>query len=125
MSRDEPSLFGGEHARRSDPSTSQRAAADVDPNAVITRDSQKHVLLREYAVAGGYGLTADEACLRTGLTRGGWKRVSDLLSGGFVLATDRERETTAGKAGRVLVIATRGWVALRAFEETDVRTYRP
>ena len=116
-----------EHARTTDPSTSQRAAKGHGANATVRRGSQKHKLLIVFKVEGP--LTADEACETAASEHGAkmlraWRRVSDLINGGFLEDTGRERNSRVGRPQRVLRITNRGEAALTFFAETDRKVYR-
>ena len=113
------------HARRLDPPTSHKAATDRDSHAIITRGSQKHRLLNEYANADS--LTADEACVRADLLLGSpWKRVSDMHQAGYLETTGHERVTRAGRAAAVLRITDRGRRAhATLMSDPELRQYRP
>lgn len=98
------------NARTTDPRTSHLAAAEVDDHPVVRPGTQKHRLLAVYADVGP--MTADAACERTGLVRGGWKRVSDLTNAGYLQPTGIERRTSSGRLGRLLEITAAGQAVL-------------
>lgn len=101
-------------ARRSDPSTSKRAALDAAPRT----GSQRHALLVQYEIAGNGsrfafgGLTAEMAC---GLIDkpGAWRRVSELLDGGFIEPTGKVETNRSGSEAEVYRITEKGRAALR------------
>jgi hypothetical protein len=111
-----------EHARNTDPATSKRAAQGRDKNSTVGRGTQKHTLLAAYNVEGP--MTADEACEHTRMLRA-WRRVYDLLNGGFLADTGDERPSRQGRAQRVLKITRRGKAALALFAKSDAKVYRP
>jgi hypothetical protein len=116
-----------EHARSTDPSTSKRAAQGRDKNSTVGRGTQKHTLLDTYGLLGP--MTADEACEAAATTNGAqllraWRRVYDLLNGGFLADTGDERPSRQGRAQRVLKITAKGDRALNLFATSDAKTYR-
>jgi hypothetical protein len=99
------------NARATDPDTSKTAAVPT-----FTRKAQTTLLLRTYA--NGYGMTAEEAGVLSGLADdplcGYWKRVSDLARVGFIAPTGEKRPSKAGRQQRVLKITDAGYDALAA-----------
>lgn len=88
----------GMRARASDPATSHAAAQSLDTSTIIAQ------LSRAYRDAGGRGLTDEEAGDIVGAVSA-WKRCSDLRRLGRIVATDRTREGSSGRAQRVCVWA--------------------
>jgi hypothetical protein len=89
-----------QHARATDPRTSHDAAAQVTAANTQLRELAS-VYLTDYR-ADGDGLTSDEACELAGCQRGGWRRVSDLISRGVIADTGRTRPGKSGRGQRVL-----------------------
>lgn len=102
-------------ARASDPATSHRAAK----SAAIRSGSQKHTLLRAYAMAGGVGLTDEEAASVTRLDQARsccwWKRCSELRQAGYISDTGRTRTSVAGEQRMVCEITAAGRAAVAGY----------
>lgn len=99
-------------ARHTDHSTSQQAAKAVAMRA----GSQQHMLLRAYGMAGGVGLTDEEAASVTRLDQRPsccwWKRCSELRQAGYISDTGRTRTSVAGEQRMVCEITEAGRTAL-------------
>lgn len=97
--------------RRTDPDTSREAALSAAPRA----GSQKAMLLRAFALAGGIGLTDEEAASVTRLDANRaccwWKRCSELRAAGFIADTGRRRPGVAGERRMVCAITESGRMA--------------
>lgn len=92
-------------ARRSDPITSQ-----ISAEPTMVRATQADHLLATY-VDVPWGLTAEEAAQKAGLTHiGYWKRISDLFNRGLITEGDQHdtRPGTSGRPQRVLYITPKG-----------------
>lgn len=103
--------------RSDDPDTSARAADDVRAREgsviTISKGTQKHLLLNAYRLHPS-GLIPHEAGEVAGIP-GGWRRCSDLLSGGFIELTGDVRPSSAsGKDGQVARITETGLRKLTA-----------
>lgn len=94
--------------RTTDPATSRAGAADVKVRA----GTQRHLLLTAYA--DGAELTADEAMRAAGANERScyWKRVSELVHGGLLEDTGRERIGELGSVQRVNRITAFGRAVL-------------
>lgn len=97
--------------RNTDPATSHKGAADV----VVRAGTQRAKLLAAY-VAGTVRLelTADQAMRRAGVSERScyWKRVSELVAGGYLEDTGQERMGEQGSSQRVNRITAKGLAAL-------------
>lgn len=95
-------------SRGSDPPTSKRAGKKVVERA----PSQAQLLLKEYALAGADGLTAEQAGELSGLAQRRsccyWKRCGELLKAGLVEDTGLTRVSSAGEQQRVCRITAEG-----------------
>lgn len=102
-------LIGTEHARRTDPTSSHQAAAQLSSKHTMMR-----TLLNVFNAHAEAGLTAEEACALAGYGPGdgAWKRVSDLKRQGLIVGTDRERVTASHRMAQVLTITDKGRGAL-------------
>lgn len=91
------------HARREDPPTSHRAAAELSDQT-----SMMYRLLTSYGWADN--LTAEEASLRAGLPRGSetHKRVSDLKNLGMIEDTGETRIASTRRQQMVCAITEAG-----------------
>jgi hypothetical protein len=89
-------------ARRSDPSTSHAAAADMAPKL---GKIQQQLLWAFKSESARNGLTPDEAEELAGLHVGARRRVSELHNAGLIEPTGEVRPGRAGKAQRVFRIA--------------------
>lgn len=99
--------------RNTDPVTSRKGAADV----AVRAGSQRHRLLAAYVTQGGrlaLELTADQAMRRAGVPERScyWKRVSELVAGGYLEDTGQERRGEQGSMQRVNRITAKGLAAL-------------
>jgi hypothetical protein len=94
----------GPASRTTDPSTSHKGAADV----AVRAGSQRHELLAAYG--GGKEMTADEAMRDAGVNERScyWKRVSELVAGGYLEDCGTERMAEQGSKQRVNRITTKG-----------------
>lgn len=94
----------GPAVRATDPATSRKAAADV----AVRAGSQRWRLL--FAYGGGKELTADEAMRDAGVSERScyWKRISELVQGGYLEDTGVERMGEQGSMQRVNKITAKG-----------------
>lgn len=94
--------FTPKNWRNTDPGTSRAAGVSVR----IRAGSQRHSVLLAFALGGD--LTAEDAGRLSGLDQKPgccyWKRVSELLAGGFLEETGEQRKSRAGENQRVLRI---------------------
>lgn len=105
-------------ARTSDPSTSKRAAKLVAPRT----GTQRWSLLSEFSRVFHNdverdGWTAEEASEAIGVP-GAWRRVSELLQGGYIEPTGAERKTRSGTDAGVYRITDKGREVLAAGRTT-------
>lgn len=87
--------------RAGDPDTSRKAALDVYPRA----GSRRRAILDAAIRAGGRGITYPEADGLPGV-RESWKRISELVEGGWLEATDRERRNPETGSDVTVYVAT-------------------
>jgi hypothetical protein len=90
-------------SRRTDPSTSQKAAFDAAPRT----GTQRAVALRAIASAGGQGMTYWDVERATGIT-GVWKRLSELKQGGWIKVIDTRAIPATGSDGEVYAVTDKG-----------------
>ena len=88
-------------ARRSDPSTSHAAAADIAPKL---GKIQAKLLWAFQSQAACNGLTPDEAEDLASLHPGARRRISELHEAGLIEPTGEVRRGRSGKAQRVFVL---------------------
>lgn len=96
-------------ARDTDPTTSKRAARNVEPRT----GSQRAYVLATFAAAGAEGLTLDQLAEQLGDVRASsWRTRANELATDYdpplVEDTGRERTTRSGEAARVLAITSKG-----------------
>ena len=106
---DEPREGG---ARRSDPSTSRKAARDVKPRT----GTQRVKILAVIAAKGDHGATSEEAADASGVSfsRSSGPRIAELLRDGYIADTGRTRPGSLGSDQRVLVATEKGREAIEA-----------
>lgn len=123
------------HDRGTDPSTSTGAAAVVDDREgghhVVRDGTHKARLLMAYgrvahAAAGTTGGTLSDkrAAEEAGLSAGGWKRCSDLRTGGFIVP-DGETMGEMGVPVMVCRITAKGWARWQELDTYAPRTPMP
>lgn len=104
-------------ARTSDPVTSHQAAASTARR--FRAGSQKAVLLAVFVEGGP--MTTEQAGTRSGLalnpTAGYWKRVSELLRGGYLADTGQTALSACGEHQRIIEATDLGRAAYAAERE--------
>lgn len=89
--------FAATHSRRTDPTTSKRAASSM----AVASEAQREAIYWSLVRAGGQSLTADEIALREGMTlEQVCRRLPDLEKDGRVEPTGETRPTRSGRAAR-------------------------
>jgi hypothetical protein len=104
-------------ARRSDPSTSQRAAAEHYPKA----GKNRHRVLLAIEKLGS--ATNDEVLVESSVP-GAWKRVSELLQGGWIEVCGERDGTLSGKPQQAYRLTAKGREA-RAREREGMPPVHP
>lgn len=111
------------HSRLTDPTTSDGGAQAVEEREgnhhIIREGTHKARLLIVYGRAfhaDGRSLTDLQAAEAAGLDSGGWKRCSDLRTGGWVASTD-EVEGHSGVPVMACTLTAKGWAR---WQELDV-----
>lgn len=88
----------GPKARRTDPDTSRLAALKNEPR----RGTQRAKLLYAIVARGSRGATAEEAAREAGIRlNAASTRMSELVRGEHIIATDERRETSGGASAIV------------------------
>jgi hypothetical protein len=96
-------------ARRTDPATSRKGAADVAPRA----GSQRHRLLLAYQARPAGLMDAEAARLAALPARACfWHRCSELVDGGYIEVIGERTDPATGSAGRVARITDKGMAVL-------------
>jgi hypothetical protein len=91
-------------ARRSDPSTSKRAAVEHYPQA----GKNRHKVLLVIERLGS--ATSDEVLVESGVA-GAWKRISELAQGGWIEACGERDGTLSGKTQQAYKLTAKGRTA--------------
>lgn len=95
--------------RAGDPATSRKAAVDAYPRT----GSRRRKILDAAIRAGGRGITFPEADALPGV-REAWKRISELVEGGWLEATERERKNPETGSDVTVYVATDASACRRA-----------
>jgi len=108
-------------SRRTDPSTSKRAAAA----ARYRTGTHKALILLAHG-ANPQGLTDEEAAPASGLTyHQAERRCCDLRNDGMLMPNGQERAGTSGSMMRVSVLTDLGFATLRTMKEHDAHQPDP